>query len=93
MERLGSLCWYISQPDIFFPFLIMPSSKAGIKPPLAMNKGRGGWKKETTKTAGPINTCVFFHCCMTEALGIWICDSAEESDPRKAMHSLCFLGF
>lgn len=37
--------------------------------------------------------CVYFHCCMTEALGIWIHDSVEESGPREAVHSLCFLGF
>lgn len=37
--------------------------------------------------------CVFFHCCTTEALGTWICNSIEETDSKKAVYSLCFLGF
>lgn len=56
---------------------------------MAMSKGksvRERDEKETTKTAALVNThmvyfCVFFLCCMTEALGIWMCDSVEDSDP------------
>ena len=34
MESLGSSGWYVSQPEIFFfPFLIMPCSKAGMETP------------------------------------------------------------
>lgn len=73
-----------------------------METPFGHEEGLGGAgereEKEATKTAGLINTCmvyfcVFFHCCTTEALGIWIHDSVEELDPREAMHSLCFLGF
>lgn len=66
---------------------------------MSMSEGMGEReKKETTKTAGLVNRhmfyfCVFFHCCATETIEIWICDSVEESDSREALHSLCFLGF
>lgn len=76
----------------FFFFFLSYSchvAKLAWTPPLAMSKGksvRERDEKETTKTAALVNThmvyfCVFFLCCMTEALGIWMCDSVEDSDP------------
>lgn len=54
-------------------------------------------EEETTKTAGVGNMHSLFlcvlHCCTTEALGSWICNSTEDSDSKEAVHSLCVLGF
>lgn len=91
----------------FFSFLIMHCSKAIVKTPFGHIRGVSGMDREREivpeRKRRPqrqlvletrmVYFCVFFHCCTTEALGTWIRNSVEESDPKEAMHSLCFLGF
>lgn len=77
----------------------MPCSRAGMETAFAHEEGeeREREKKDHIDSWSCKHACficVFpFSVAWQRPLGIWICDSIEDSDPCKAVWSLCLLGF